>query len=74
MKHLSLLGLCLTILSAENAYLLPHRWQDARHEINMLIRKAQTPVVIVTASLDDPHLRRSLRKILREERPVTLIT
>jgi hypothetical protein len=74
MKHLSLLGLFLTILSAESAFLLPHRWQDARHEVNMLIRRAETPVVIITDALDDVHLRRSLRRVLKDEHSVTLMT
>jgi hypothetical protein len=74
MKRLCLLGLCLTILSADDAFLMPHRWQDARHELNTLILKTQSPVVIVTDALDDTNLRRSLRRVLKEERPVTLIT
>jgi hypothetical protein len=74
MKRLCLFGLCLTILAADNSYLMPHRWQDARHELNMLIRKAQTPLIIVTDALDDAHLRHSIRKVLKEGHPVTLIT
>lgn len=74
MKRLALCCLCTTLFAAENAYLLPHRWQDARHEVNALIRSAPAGIVIVTDAVDDTHLRRALRQALEKKQPVTLIT
>ena len=66
--------LLLTGLLAGDTYLLPHRWHDARHRLNSMIRHATSPVVIVTHSIDDLHLQRGLRAALQQSRPVTLIT
>jgi len=74
MKRLALYCLFTTLFAAESAYLLPHRWQDARHEVNALIRSAPAGIVLVTDAVDDAHLRRALRQALEKKQPVTLIT
>jgi len=74
MKHLFVLCLCLMHLFAEDVYLLPHRWQDARHQLNGLISTAEHSVVIVSDTISDSHLRRSLRRALEEGKSILLIT
>ena len=74
MKHLLFAGLFLMPLLGNEAFLLPHRWQDARHVLGVMIRSDETPLTIVTARLDDPYLRRTLRRALEKEKAVTLIT
>lgn len=74
MKHLLFAGLFLMPLLGSEAFLLPHRWQDARHVLGVMIRSVDTPLTIVTARLDDPYLRRTLRRALEKEKAVTLIT
>jgi hypothetical protein len=74
MKPLLLLLLFLAALRAESVYLLPHRWHDARHELNSLIRHAKGPLIIVTDRLDDVHLQRALRYVLNAKRSVLFIT
>lgn len=74
MKRLCLIALFFTALFADTALLLPHRWQDARHELNRLVRDAETTIVIVTDTLDDIQLQRSLRLMLKQERSVVLMT
>jgi len=74
MKHLLFAGLFLMPLFGSEAFLLPHRWQDARHVLGVMIRSDETPLTIVTGCLDDPYLRRTLRRALEKEKAVTLIT
>ncbi|WP_345969925.1 hypothetical protein WCX72_11710 [Sulfurimonas sp. HSL1-6] len=74
MKPLLIAGLILTVLSAENALLLPHRWQDARHTLGVMIRSGGTPLVLVTERLGDSYLRQALRQALENDKNVTLIT
>jgi hypothetical protein len=74
MKPLVLLALFFLTLCAESVYLLPHRWHDARHELNSLIRHAKGPLTIVTNRLQDVHLQRALRYILDAKHPVLFIT
>jgi len=74
MKRPLLLCLIATILSAEDAFLLPHRWQDARHAIDGVIRTAPSKIVIVTDTLDDPVLRRTVRGAAEHNKTVILIT
>jgi len=74
MKRLALLWVCLLPLYADSAYLLPHRWQDARHELTALIRTAETPLFLITNGIEDPEVRRALRKALESGKQVHLIT
>ncbi|MHC3994958.1 hypothetical protein ACXWTF_09015 [Thiomicrolovo sp. ZZH C-3] len=74
MKPLLIVGLILNTLIADSALLLPHRWQDVRHTLGVMIRSSDAPLLIVTASLDDPYLRRALRRVLEDGKAVTLIT
>jgi len=74
MKRPLLLCLFATILSAENAYILPHQWQDARHAVDSVIRTAPSAIVIVTERLDEPNLRRTLRTAAEHNKSITLIT
>jgi len=74
MKRLIPAALILSTLCAEEAFLLPHRWQDALHTLDVMIRTADTPLFIVTDTLDDPSLRRTLHKVLNDGKNVTLIT
>lgn len=74
MKHLMLITLLLFALNGDDTYLLPHRWHDARHEMNLLIRHANTPLVIVTGSFTDTHLQRALRKSVKAGHSVLLMT
>ena len=74
MKLLSLACLCSSMIAAESAYLLPHRWQDARHVLTETIRHAPSRIVVVTDVLDDIYLRRTLRKAAEAQKPITLIT
>lgn len=64
-----LAGLCL----CDEILLLPHRWHDARHEVNRMIRDADT-LTIATDAIDDAHLQRALRHALEEGTSLTLIT
>ncbi|UFS62284.1 hypothetical protein LOH54_11610 [Sulfurimonas sp. HSL-3221] len=74
MKPLLIAGLILTALFADNALLLPHRWQDARHTLGVMIRSGNTPLLLMTERLDDSYLRQALRQALENDRNVTLIT
>lgn len=74
MKPLALLLLFFVTLHAETVYLLPHRWHDARHELNSLIRHAKGRLIVVADRLDDVHLQRALRSVLTAKRPVLFIT
>lgn len=74
MKYVVMLTLLIFQLMAESAYLLPHRWHDARHEINRVIRHADSMLIIVTDSLSDTQLQRALRHAIKEKQRVLLIT
>jgi hypothetical protein len=74
MKHLRLLCLCTTMLSAESTYLLPHRWQDARHALTETIRTAPVRLVVAADAVDDTYLRRALRRAAKAQKRITLIT
>ena len=74
MKRLAFFCLCSTLCATENVYLLPHRWQDARHELTALIRSAPSGIVIVSDAVDDTYIRRALRRALEKKKPVTFIT
>lgn len=73
MRSPALLLLAAT-LAAETAFLLPHAWQDARHRIFRLIGDGETELVVITQTLDDPSLRRALKKALGKARPIRLLT
>lgn len=74
MKPLALLCLTVSAFFAGETLLLPHRWQDARHEMGQIIRTAETPLIFVTDTLDDAQLARALRTRLKKGRSVMLIT
>ena len=74
MKLLSLLCLCPLMFAAESAYLLPHRWQDARHTLTEMIRSAPSRIIVATDAVDDVYIRRALRKAAARQTPVLLMT
>ena len=74
MKRLALTCLCTAVLAAESAFVLPHRWQDARHALTETIRTAPSRIVVVTDRADDAYIRRALRDALERGKRVTLIT
>jgi hypothetical protein len=61
-------------LYADGTYLLPHRWQDARHELTAVIRSAPSRITIVTDELDDSIIRRTLRDAIKAHKQITLMT
>jgi 3-hydroxyisobutyrate dehydrogenase-like beta-hydroxyacid dehydrogenase len=61
-------------LAAAETYLLPHRWQDARHAFTQLLGRGSDRAVFVTGRLDDTGMHRALKRTLRKGRPVTLMT
>ncbi len=70
---LSLLTLALQ-LHADDAYLLPHRWQDARHELTAMIRNAPSRITVVTDGIDDAIIRRAMRDAIKARKRITLMT
>lgn len=72
MKALFLMLFCGLCLFGE-ILLLPHRWHDARHDVNRMIRDAET-LTIVTDAIDDTHLQRALRHALEGGTVLTLMT
>lgn len=70
---LSLLALSLP-MHADDTYLLPHRWQDARHALTSAIRSAPSRIIIVTDSIDDRIVRRTLQDAVKAHKQITLIT
>lgn len=74
MKPWLFTSLCFTLLCADTQFLLPHRWHDARHALNHLVKTAKTQIVLIVETLDDRYIERSLRKALEEGRHMLLIT
>lgn len=74
MKTLLSLFILTALSAADPALLLPHRWQDARHEIGILIKQTRQSLTLATDALDDPVLRRALRHAIESGRRVALLT